>query len=341
MSYGGTTSYNKKRKCYEVRAKAYKDENGKTKQPYIGAYKTKKEAQQALAEYNVNPWNLSEKPTFAQLFDIWIKEKELDGLSKWTIYAYKAAFKQCLPLHNMKIRDIKYSHLQSIMNNNIYRSQPAANNIKVVMQGVCRIALANDYITKDYSSLVTPRYTVNPPKHRCLTKFEIVEVLTSERNLVNDVSRILLYTGFRINELLELTADNVDMSEWYFIGGKKTKAGKNRKVPIHKDIQPIVAEYVDQSSTQGGGVLFNIKDAEYREATTEKWGILPHDFRHTFISTLDNNGVNENTRNQLTGHKGKGVAEKIYIHKSLEELRKAIDSLDYSSYIEQKAAYSV
>ena len=51
----------------------------------------------------------------------------------------------------------------------------------------------------------------------------------------------MIYSGYRINELLNLICGvNVDLDKNIFIGGFKTKAGKNRIVPIHHKILPYI-----------------------------------------------------------------------------------------------------
>jgi integrase len=46
-------------------------------------------------------------------------------------------------------------------------------------------------------------------------------------------------TGFRISELLDIT-ENVDLKQSTIKGGAKTKAGKNRLVPIHSKILELI-----------------------------------------------------------------------------------------------------
>ena len=45
---------------------------------------------------------------------------------------------------------------------------------------------------------------------------------------------ILCYTGMRPTELMTLKHSNVHLDERYMLGGIKTKAGKDRVIPISK-----------------------------------------------------------------------------------------------------------
>ena len=55
-----------------------------------------------------------------------------------------------------------------------------------------------------------------------------------------DIVLIQCYSGWRPQELLNLKTCNVDLEKKSFQGGMKTKDGKNRIVPIHSRIYPLV-----------------------------------------------------------------------------------------------------
>lgn len=51
----------------------------------------------------------------------------------------------------------------------------------------------------------------------------------------------------------------------------------------------------------------------------------PHECRHTFRSRLDSAGANKVCIDLMMGHKSKEVGERVYTHKTLSELRTAIE----------------
>lgn len=55
-----------------------------------------------------------------------------------------------------------------------------------------------------------------------------------------DMILVGIYTGFRPVELTMLKTEDVHLSEGYMVDGTKTKAGKNRIVPIHPMIEEII-----------------------------------------------------------------------------------------------------
>lgn len=52
-----------------------------------------------------------------------------------------------------------------------------------------------------------------------------------------------------------------------------------------------------------------------------------HECRHTFRSRLDSAGANQVCIDLLMGHKSKSVGERVYTHKTVEELRTAVELL--------------
>jgi integrase len=51
----------------------------------------------------------------------------------------------------------------------------------------------------------------------------------------------------------------------------------------------------------------------------------PHDCRHTFRSRLDSAGANKRCVDLMMGHKSKDVGERVYTHKTTEELKLNIE----------------
>jgi len=54
---------------------------------------------------------------------------------------------------------------------------------------------------------------------------------------------LILCSGFRPSELLKIKTADVNLEEKYMRGGIKTRASKNRVIPIAEKILPFVAEF--------------------------------------------------------------------------------------------------
>ena len=54
----------------------------------------------------------------------------------------------------------------------------------------------------------------------------------------------------------------------------------------------------------------------------------PHDARHTFSMLCEKYQVNENDRKRMLGHAFQDITNKIYGHRTVEELRREIEKIE-------------
>ena len=306
----------KRRKPYRVRVGCTYTSDGvrlTETRATLGYYRTRAEAMQALAEYNRSPYDISGKTTFAEVYALWMAEKEV---AKQTKNAYNAAFRKCAELHDRPLHELKLQHYQAIVDRYSDTSRSNVDNIKTVISGICEYGMRFEMIPKDYSKYIRVKHAPDKEIHDVFTEEEIQALWNEEPSEVRDMTIILIYSGWRISELLEL--DDLDLADGIMTGGKKTRAGKGRIVPIHHRITDIVTRY------PGG---FTLTDAQYRKALKEGYNHLPHDTRHTFVSRLQTAGADHVCIERLAGHASKGVTDKIYTHKDIEELRKTVEML--------------
>ena len=140
---------------------------------------------------------------------------------------------------------------------------------------------------------------------------------------------IMCYSGWRISEYKNM---EVNLKERYFFGGIKTEAGKNRTVPIHSSIYPLVERRLKRDSQ-----LLSYSTGEFRKRMDELLDRLglqcnpkhtPHDCRHTFSMLCEHFEVKENDRKRMLGHSFKDdITNKVYGHRDLEDLRKEIEKI--------------
>ena len=137
---------------------------------------------------------------------------------------------------------------------------------------------------------------------------------------------IMCYSGYRITAYKTITTNTED---WYFQGGIKTASGKDRIVPIHSSIQPLVKARMERD-----GCILKMSKVYFRSKvypTLSRLGVTkhtPHDCRHTFSRLCEKYGVNENDRKRMLGHSfGNDITNGIYGHRTLEELRNEIEKI--------------
>lgn len=327
--YGCVTKLSGNRlRPYVVKVTLY-DETGHAKQTPVGYAETKEQALVLLAQYNNNPWDIDrETITLAKLFNRW-SEIKLPKLGKSNASSLKSAYRHCAKYYGMKYRNLKAYHMQDTIDNCgcSYATQGAIKNLWGHLD---RFAFECDIIDKMYSQLTTAPPI--PDTNRVpFTDVEVNALWDISGEEWVDTVLIFLYTGFRLNELLPMKTEQVNLKEKTFTGGIKTKNGKDRVVPIHSRILPLVKKLMKKQ----GEYLFaekRISQTKYYEYWNEVMQKInaehtPHEARHTFETNLDNAGGNRKCIDLLMGHKSSDVGNRVYNHKTLDQLRTTIELL--------------
>lgn len=307
----------------------------------LGYFEDRTSAMIALAEYNKEPVNLSRRDlTFTEVYQAFFRDKYVDSkkqLSKASETATTSAYKNCSVLHNRRFYDIRHMDLQRVIDDCPLK-HASLENILTLFKGMYAFAMREDIVQKNHSEFVKINIP-NDDEHGIRFADSDVALLWANTDIFYvKVILIYLYTGWRATELSEMPKANVDLNEWTMTGGKKTKAGKGRIVPIHPRIRTFVEEVYGQTN---GEYLFQIPGrktpmsyAKMVEGVTDAMNIIGiktkytlHDCRHTFASWLDDAGVSTMEHNLLMGHAGKTLDERVYLHKTIEQLRIAINKL--------------
>lgn len=328
-----------RRKPFIVRKTTGFTEEGKTTYAIIGYYETRKKAMMALAEYNKNPLDIdNSKITFTEIFEMWKKEKYTEKVSASTITGYNAAFKNSTYLHNLKMCEIKTTHLnQAILK--CSKGFGSLRKMKILYRQLFQFAMTNDIVQKDYSQYVDIGKDDSSPI-RVPFSLDEIKILVERVTSIDYIDSILvlIYTGLRISELLNLKKEDVNIEKEYFIVTEsKTDAGRNRLVPINKKILPLINK---RFTTGSNDYLFSHRKTNkkmsyehyYREIFLDIMQRLdmvhrPHDARHTFATLLDNSEANKTAIKKMIGHSGFATLEKTYTHKDIEDLRTAINKI--------------
>ena len=296
----------------------------------VGYFSTREEGLIALAEYNRNPYDVDKRNiTLKDLYQKWT-ESILPKLGRSLQRSLKAAYKHIQKLEEMKYKDIRSFQMQDTIDN-CGRSYSTQATIKNLWGYLDRFAMELDVISKMYSQLTTSAPVEESDKIP-FTEEEIKILWNHSGEEWVDTVLIMLYSGWRILEFTTLETVNIDLENMTMKGGVKTRNGKDRVVPIHSRILPLIkARYNSESKyflTYPNGK--SIGETQYRNIfkdTISKYGIQhnPHEARHTFRSMLDSAGANKKCIDLMMGHKSKDVGERVYTHKTIDELKQAIE----------------
>lgn len=331
--YGSVTKLKGNRsRPWMVRATVY-DEEGNAKQVPVGYAETEAAAKILQAEYNNNPWSIDrERVKLSDLYQRWLEIK-CPKLGESSQRNLKSAYRHCSKYYGVKYRSLRAYQMQDCIDNCGcgYSTQAAIKNLWGHLD---RFAFELDIISKKYSELLTsdpvPDTSRTPFTHEQVSALWEIQ----SEDWVNTVL-IFLYTGFRLTELLGMKTEQVNTQNWYFEGGIKSAAGKCRIVPIHKRIRPLVQALVEHENVY----LFTYTTGKKFTTTTyynncwkpvmEKIGAdkTPHEARHTFETFLDDAKANRKCIDMLMGHKSKDVGNRVYNHKTIEQLRETVELL--------------
>lgn len=307
---------------------------------FIGYYPNRAEALTALTEYNKNPFDVQAASiTFSEVYDKWSARK-FDEISRSNMNGYKASYKVCEKLYNMRFCDIKLDHLQAVVDQS-GKNYPTLRKLKVLFGQLFEYAVVHEIIPKDRDMVqyldISRSGNPNSVKRSPFSKPEIKKLWKWQPDNDNvSIILMLIYSGVRIGELLNLKRENVNLDEkWFDVVASKTDAGI-RKVPIADKTYPLFQKWMSKgdsdyvlSSAAGDRIRYSTYIESYWGPVMEALGMKhkPHDTRHTCISLLTMAGVDERMIKKIVGHKGQGITQQVYTHIDIEGLRNEINKI--------------
>ena len=329
-----------RRRPYMVGVNPKINDKGTYTYEILGYYEDRTEAMIALAEYNKNPVDLTNKNiTFEEVYNLYYEDKYVKSkkqLSKASQASTRSAFKNCKSLHGKKFCDLRHSDLQKVVDDCTLKYS-SLELIVSLFNGMYAFAIREDITQRNHAEYVKINIADDDEHGVRLSDASVTSLWAHTEDFpFAKVILIYLYTGWRAREFSEMKKESIDLDNMTMTGGKKTKAGKNRIIPIHPRIQGFVRELYDAShneyilpSKKGNISYYKLYNSFIN--TLSDIGIKEnytlHDCRHTFGSWLDDTGASNAVRNLLMGHAGIDLDEKVYIHKTVEQLREAIEKL--------------
>ena len=336
--------------------------NGEKKRLVIGTFETYQEALNALSLYSLTVNNtisrkeameidpevyqkvqdkMSKKvPTFLDIYYI-LDKNEFSLLSPQTQNSMHGAIKHLKKLHYLKIDQITLRMIQDVFDED-GSNHSTQVHMKTICTKVFRYAVVNQCIERndDYTSYIRIAKYEESDMHRPYTINEILALKKADTPEAH-IMLIFIYTGVRINELLNINRDNIHIDEKcdddgterlisYMITGSKTKAGKNRIVPIHDDIKQFVIDELLKPEKR-------LVDVTYANFTTRTVLIkvnkllnthhTMHDTRKTFATLCQMNNLNVYIRKKVLGHRMNDITFDVYTNESKNRLWTEINKI--------------
>ncbi|WP_302362394.1 site-specific integrase [uncultured Megasphaera sp.] len=316
------------------------------KQRYVASFETLYEAKIFQASYFAEhhkghrPFR-KKSVTFAELYFRWLPFhlNEDAELSESTKSSYENSFKHCATLYDRYFSDLEFLELQSIiddMRNRQHLSYSSCKKVKNLLSLLYQYAIKSNICSTNYAALISigKNHPIYP--HHIISRQKINRLWRHADIPGVDSVLILLYTGLRVSEMLQIEKKNINLRQRFIrITKSKTSSGI-RIVPIHPKIMPFILNRLSNPSDflicDSSGNPYNY--TRYRSSVWNKAMKLinglnhtPHDTRHTVATLLDNAGANETSKRKILGHAGGDITERVYTHKGLRQLRKCIELL--------------
>lgn len=296
-----------------------------SRQRPLGYFANREEAFAFLV--SVNRMTPGKEITFSALYHAWSR-RHFEAIGASSRSAYEISYKHLSPLHSLPFSRLTYQQIQSSLDSIDAGGYCTKKKCRVLLSQLFQYAMKNGIVETDLSRFLelpkhVPVYIKRPFTARQIGKlWKSVDTVKGVKDVL-----ILIYTGMRAGEYISLAAGDVNLRQQYInVKKSKTLAGI-RKIPIHKKILLILAE------RKAGGKICPCDNYEsfrrlFDPAIKElNMHHTPHECRHTLATMLDRAGANETAVKMILGHARTGVTKGVYTHKTLADLRKAINKV--------------
>lgn len=307
---------------------------------YIGAFKSRTEAQKALERITDVDVNEKYNMTFAQVYERWYEQKKRE-VSDSMARGYQIAYKQCEQLHDMKIRKILRSDYQAaiIALEEKGMSKSSCNKLRVLLGQIARWAM-DEGITLTNPAQELTTVAEQKSERRAFTDTELAAIKAAKHPAA-DIALILISCGCRPGELFSVPL--VNCREGHFIGGSKTDSGKNRVIPIGPDGMAAYTKLREKAIKEKKTRLIdgyegnnktaaNFQKRDWKELMEETGieGMNPYNCRHTFITRAIRAGMDLPKLEAIVGHVDRETT-KIYTHLNAKDLENAVQTAGTAS----------
>jgi site-specific recombinase XerD len=227
-------------------------------------------------------------------------------------------------------------------------SQTSISKVISIIKSLFNYLEEEEIIPKNPSRKIrVPKKINRAPKVISKTEFDILIKSIDfgpprcKKNTLRDklIISMLFYTGIRRAELLNLDWNDFNLEKNTLLI-RSGKGNKDRIIPIHRNLLPLIDTYLNHRLPLKNNALFigeagkrlciksftNILTMFLRLSGLSKKGYSAHSFRHSFATHLIESGADIFKVQRLLGHQSLDTT-KIYINFNNSQLAKAIEKL--------------
>lgn len=268
-------------------------------------FKTKKAAIEYLTQLRAQGEKRTQI-TVSELHEMWLDSS--DKLSKSKQDAYRIAWAKIKEgVGYRPIEEITVPELQELTDD-AGTSYYTKRDIKTLLSHLYKLAIRDDYTDKNRAQYIQLP-TLETQEREIFTEQEI-DRLWSFYAATGDITAcrmlIMLYTGIRPGELIQIRTENIHLDEQWMTGGIKTEKGKRRKIILPDCILPLIEHSLSESS--GGLLAKYAKNGLYdawnalRDEMHMRKELTPYCCRHTYVTRLTALKVSPAMLQELAGH---------------------------------------
>ena len=287
-------------------------------------------------------------PTLNQLYEEWLPSHS-QRISTNTMRTYQTAYRHFGPLHQRDIGKITAKDLQGCLD-----ALPLGSRTRATMAVVARLlwayAISATYVVYDITRTLYVGESISKQRDP-ITEDELERIRQAiGAEPYAEYIYALCYLGFRPGEMLALKKTDLheEAGVMYLVGGSKTAAGKNRRVPVPNQIRKIVTDLAKDTPSEwlfplakhnSHGTIVEwdkmsdryLRDSVFRPLC-EKLDIpltkTPYCARHTYADKLKHASGADKEKAALIGHAHYTFTQQRYQSANLQDLAAVVESIE-------------
>ena len=286
----------------------------------------------------------SKKITFREYADTWFKTYKEGVLKPTTVMGYKSNLKRHIypAIGNLELSAITTEDIQQFLTDRKDLAKNTLHTMLVLISEVLDAAVEDKLIERNPAAskrVFIP--TEKKSERTALTREQLLETIRKIGSLDNPSQKrfisLALFTGMRRGEVLGLRWEDIDVEEGMIsvsravsyttnqpiLSTPKTKNGI-RKIPLDPQLlqllQPLEsAGFIIGGETPLTKTVFVRMFNQIREKI-DLHGATPHVFRHSYLSMLNQAGVDPKTIQAIGGHGNIMMTFNRYVHSDEKQI---------------------
>ena len=308
---------------------------------WLGTYETKAAALEALERSARRPISDAINLTMEQIWERWKAEK-FPGLAEKSQEVYLTTWPIFSGLAGEKMRTLRTEDVQRLVDEQVQkgRSRSQCEKIRNLYSQLCKWAMREDIIDRNYAEFLRLPRGKKPQRDTFTAKELALLQQDAETCDTSKLILMLIFTGFRLNELLLLPMSGVNLEADTLTGGEKTEAGRDRVVPIHPAIRPYVAYFAGKakgdlliSGYEGNRDQKNFRSRDYYPTlrrlgiSTAERPMKPHSCWYTFATMAVSADLQPEALQKIMGHAQYSTTANIYDQGDLQRIQQEMGKL--------------